>query len=310
LPGPSTIPEGSFLTSVTLLLLAAAVGDTARVRRIAVTPGDSVTVEVSGTGSPIVLMAGPIGGAFGFRQVVPALVTAGYQVLVIDPFDPANGGRQPPTLEDLARRWGSALATLELSQALFVAHSVSNTIALRLALLHPAMVRGMVSLEGGATEKLGQGGSHLASSLARLVKLPGGGRLVRHRIRGSLKERSASEGWITDDLVRAYARPFTSDPSRTLALMRSLAEVREGERLEPRLAGLRVPVLLLMGEARHPSRIGDAELAMMQGALPGLQVEAVPGSGHFLHEEQPALVTQWVLRRARSGAVIANSPPE
>lgn len=264
-----------------------------------------MTVEVSGDGSPIVLMAGPIGGAFSYRQVVPTLVAAGYRVLAIDPFDPANGGVQAPTLEGMARRWGTALAALEVSQALVVAHSVSSTIALRLILQHPTMVRGLVSLEGGAAEQVGQGGRQFASGLAPLVRLPGGGRLVRHRLRGSLRERSASAGWITDEVVREYARPYISNPSRTLALMRSLGEVREEEPLAPRLEAIRVPVLLLLGDVMHPSRMGDAELAMMQGSLPGLQVESVRGSGHFVQEEQPALVAQWVLRRARSGAVIA-----
>lgn len=49
---------------------------------------------------------------------------------------------------------------------------------------------------------------------------------------------------------------------------------------------------------------------MMLAAIPHLQVETLAAAGHFLHEEQPAQVVQWVLRRARSAQVVANVPPE
>ncbi|MBK8250133.1 MAG: alpha/beta fold hydrolase [Gemmatimonadetes bacterium] len=291
-------------------MVAAAVDTGSGTRRIAVTPGDSVSVEVSGAGAPIVLLAGPVGGTYSYRHVVPELVAAGYQVVAIDPFDPANGGHTPPTLGTLAHRWGAALTALGLRQAVIVSHSVSNAIALRLALEHPEMVRGIVSMEGGAAEHVGQHGTRTAAAIAHLVKLPGGGRLVRHKIRGALRERSAQHAWITEEVVRAYAAPYLRDPSRVASLMRSLGDTRDDTPLGPRLAALRIPILLLMGDTPHPSRPGDDERAMIVAAIPHLQVETLAAAGHFLHEEQPARVVQWVLRRARSAQVLANSPPE
>lgn len=284
------------------LLLAS---DTTGTRTVAVSPGDSVRVEVHHRGPAVVLVAGPAGGTRSFRRVVELLVGDGHQVIVVDPFDPRQAGAGPHTLGSLATRWGGVLDALGVRQAVFVAHSLASSIVLRMVLDRPALARAVISLEGGAVEQVGQAGLRTAGAMAPLVHLPGGGRLVRHRVRGSLRERSRGAAWITDEVVRAYAEPWMTDPGRTVALMRALGAPGGGPTLASRLPEVRIPVLLLLGDVAHASRPPDGEVAAMRAAMPQLQVEQVEGAGHFLHEEQPAAVSRWVSRVGRRGATVA-----
>src|SRR5262245_352002 len=79
-------------SSLTSLIAALVIGrftaDSATCQWVRLAPNDSVRVTVQGDGPPIVLIAGPIGGAWGFRRVTSALVQSGYRVFAIDPFDP------------------------------------------------------------------------------------------------------------------------------------------------------------------------------------------------------------------------------
>src|SRR2546428_12983684 len=52
---------------------------------VPVAPAESLSVEATGRGDPVVLIPGLFGSAFGFRKLVPLLVDAGYRAIVIDP---------------------------------------------------------------------------------------------------------------------------------------------------------------------------------------------------------------------------------
>src|SRR5438876_164671 len=52
---------------------------------VPVAPTESLFVETAGRGAPVVLIPGLFGSAFGFRKLVPLLVSAGYRTIVIEP---------------------------------------------------------------------------------------------------------------------------------------------------------------------------------------------------------------------------------
>ena len=279
------------------LVSATQVADSGLRRWVQLAPDDSVPVVVTGTGAPVVLVAGPIGGAWGFRRIAPALAEAGHRVIVIDPFDPAHAGAaRERSLSLLAERWASVLEALEVHDATIVAHSLSSTIALRMAVRRPALVSSIISLEGGVTDRPGTRGLRSAAAAAPLTKLPGGRGLVQRRVESSLRERSSSTAWITDEVVASYARPIARDPGRVVRLLRQLGEAREPESIHARLRDIRSPVLLLVGDVRHTSSPPADELAVLRDSLASFAMDTIAGAGHFLHEEQPVAVVERVLR--------------
>ncbi len=72
-----------------LFLLADSTADL----RIPVAPSESLRVTVTGTGQPVVLIPGLFGSAFGFRNVVSPLATAGYQAVVVEPLGIGTSAR-------------------------------------------------------------------------------------------------------------------------------------------------------------------------------------------------------------------------
>src|SRR5260221_9487912 len=124
--------------------------------RLPVAEAETLQVTVTGSGTPVVLLPGLFGSAFAFRRVVPALADSGYRTIVIEPLGMGTSGRPSGadyTLTAQADRVGAVLDSLHITNALLIAHSTSASIALRLALRRPALVRGLLSLDGGPAEE-------------------------------------------------------------------------------------------------------------------------------------------------------------
>src|SRR5437899_1410947 len=94
--------------------------------------------------------------------------------------------------------------------------------------------------------------------------------------------------------IGSSARPEHADYSLT-----AQADRREPERLQPHLAEVRCPVRLLLGTATHEGGVSAEEVAVLAAALRAFVVDSVAGAGHFIYEEQPAVVVEAV-RRVRA----------
>ncbi len=264
--------------------------------RVSVAHAETLTVRIQGTGAPVVLIPGLFGSAYGYRHVVPLLTDAGYQTIIIEPL--AMGGSSRPSRADYsltaqAARIAAVLDTLRLTGAIVVGHSAGAAIAFRLALQRPDLVRAIVSLEGGPAEAAATPGFRRAMSLAPMIRLAGSG-FVRGRIHRGLIASSGDTAWVTDEVIAQYTAGATADLSATLRAYLRMSEAREPERLAPRLAQLRCPVLLIVGEAPHDGGPGAAERGLMQRSIAGLSTESVPGAGHYLQEERPDRVASAV----------------
>src|SRR5207302_1528285 len=97
-----------------------------------------------------------------------------------------------------------------------------------------------------------------------------------------------------------FASP-TGDPTSSPGSFHSTAGRRRvPERLQPHLAEVRCPVRLLLGTATHEGGVSAAEVAVLAAALPAFVVDSVAGAGHFIYEEQPAVVVEAVRRMRAS----------
>ncbi|HEX4573830.1 MAG TPA: alpha/beta hydrolase [Gemmatimonadales bacterium] len=267
--------------------------------KVPVARAESLSVETAGTGEPVVLVPGLFGSAFGFRKLVPLLTTAGYRTIVIEPLGIGASARPEKanySLTAQADRLGAVLDSLHVRDALLIAHSIGGSEAFRLAYRRPDLVRGLVSIEGGPTEAAITPSFRRALRFAPWIKLFGGIKLIRRKIRGLLLDSSGDSTWVTDEVVSGYTASAARNLDATLKAYLAMAKAREPDKLEPHLAEIRCPVRLMVGGARHDGAVQDAEVPLLGRALRAFAVDSIAGAGHFIQEEQPAAVAAAVAR--------------
>ena len=271
--------------------------------KVPVAATESLQVETSGAGPPVVLIPGLFGSEFGFRKLVPLLNSAGYRTIVVEPLGIGSSGRPQRadySLTAQAERIAGVLDSLAIRQAFVIAHSLGGAEAFRLAYRRPDLVRGLISLEGGPTEAAITPAFKRALRFAPWIKLFGGMRLIRRKIRGLLIDSSGDPTWVTDDVVQGYTAGAARDLDATLRAYLAMGDSREPEKLAPHLAELRCPVRLIVGGARHDGDVGDQEVRLLAHTLRSFALDSVPGAGHFIYEEQPRAVLAAVIRLAAS----------
>jgi pimeloyl-ACP methyl ester carboxylesterase len=306
---------------VSLLLVALALAppppspasDSARL--VFVAPAESLAVTISGSDSapPLVLIPGLFGSQFGFRKVVPLLNAAGYRTIVIEPLGVGSSSRPSGadySLAAQADRIARALDALGVDSAVVVAHALGAAMGLRLAYRRPDLVRGLVALDGGASEAAATPRFKRALRIVPWIKLLGGVGLVRKKTREAFVNASADTTWVTDEVVAEYTAGVARDLSGTLKAYLAMAAAKEPERLAPHLAKVSCPVRLVVGAAPHGGSMYAAEVAQLQGSLRAFALDSIPGVGHYLHEERPDVVVEAVARleAVLSSQAVARTP--
>lgn len=270
-----------------------------QVSHIVVAPAETLRVEVRGAGAPVVLVPGFFGSAHTWRHVVARLTTQQHRTIVVEPL--GLGGSSRPraanySLTAQADRIAAVLDTLGVTDAVVVAHAIGAGMAYRLALRRPELVRGIVSIEGGPAETAATPGLRRAMSMAPLIRLLGGPRLIRGRVRSSLIRASGDSSWVTEQVVREYTAAANADLGATLLAYIGMVNSRERFALRPRLGELRAPVVLLMGGAPHEGGLPETEANLLRAGVPAFERLTVAGSGLYVQEERPEAVTGAVER--------------
>src|SRR6184192_768330 len=284
------------------LLAALLLADSSSVEhnfKVPLTRTESLAVATAGAGDPIVLIPGLFGSEFEFRKLVPLLNQAGYRTIVIEPLGVGSSGRPARadySLTAQADRIAAVLDSLGVRQALVVAHSIGGSEAFRLAYRQPDLVRGLVSLEGGPTEEAVTPAFKRALRFAPWIKLFGGVKLVRRKIRSMLIASSGDTTWVTDDVVSGYTAGAARNLDATLKAYLAMANSREPGKLWPHLADVRCPVRLIVGGEPHDGDVNAAEIKLLQRTVGAFALDSVPGAGHFIQEEQPEAVVAAVGR--------------
>jgi pimeloyl-ACP methyl ester carboxylesterase len=273
-----------------LCLLAA---DTTVARPVTLGPGEVVNPIIAGSGPPVVLINGLVGGAFGFRTLIPPLAELGYRVVAVEPLGlggSSRPGKADYSLTAQAERIARVLETLGVSHALMVAHSLGGSIALRLAYHRPDLVRGVLSIDGEPAETAAPPGLRRAMRWAPLLKLFVGRGILRREVRKGLLQNSSDTTWLTPEVLEGYTGPDGRDVGATINALRGMARSREPDVLRELLPLIRVPVWLLVGAVPHESALRPEEAELMQRLLPDFRLDRVAGAGQLVREEQPAAV--------------------
>jgi len=273
-----------------LLALSLLAADSAQQFKVPLTPSESLFVQSEGTGEPVVLVPGLFGSAFGFRKVIPLLVEAGYHAVVIEPLGIGQSSRPPNADYSLlaqSDRIAAVIDSLGLRDAVIMAHSLGGAMAFRVAYRHPELIRGLVSIEGGPTEHATTPAFRRAIHFANLLRIFGGGGIVRRKIKSSLVSSSGDGSWVTDSVVHGYTSSAAANLGATLKSFMAMGNAQEAEPLGPHLTEVRAPVRLIIGTAKHDGDVSPEEVELLRRSLPSFAVDTVAGAGHFIQEERP-----------------------
>jgi magnesium chelatase accessory protein len=200
------------------------------------------------------------------------------------------------SLSAQAARVAAVLDTLGERDVLLIAHSISASTAFRLAARRPDLVRGIVSLDGGAVETVGNPSFRRALRLAPLLRLVGGHARIRREVASAMRTASGDPSWVTEEVIDAYLAPAAADLDGTIRAYRAMAGSREAEPLHSQLGAIRVPVLVLLGAGPKDVGLLPHDAVVLGTQIRLLRLETLPGVGHYVHEERPAAVAAAVAR--------------
>jgi pimeloyl-ACP methyl ester carboxylesterase len=284
---------------LTLALLAGS-PDSAVVRDIEVAPGETLRITTVGAGRPVVLIPGLFGAAFGYRAIAGPLAAQGYLCIVVEPL--GYGWSSHPKDADYsftaqAERIGRALDSLGITRALIVAQSTGASIAFRLTIDRPDLVRGLLALDGGPSESAATPGMKKAFKLGGFVtKLAMNESKLRHDVRREIIRNSGDTTWVTEAVIREYTGGQTADMHGSIDAFHRMSKSKEDESLADRLHRCVVPVRLLVGTVPHPAEVPREQRELLRARLPDFRSDSVSGAGQYIQEEQPAAVLAAVAR--------------
>jgi len=284
-----------------LLLLLMTLGSGSTPFTVEVAPGEMLTVCAEGPegGDPVIIVPGLSGCTYGFRKLTPLLHGQGLSTIIIEALAVGESSRPEGadyTMTAQAGRIGAVLDSLGIDHAVFVGQGIGGAIVFRLAAERPELVSGLVSIEGVATEDALTQHNRSSIQVAKAVCKLGGSGLLKDRFEESLREASGDDSWIDRLTLGRYFRGINRDVGAALDAFSAMMSQTEPWAMTPRLPTIEVPVLLLMGTAPHEGAVSVEDLDALSQGLPSFQVVEVDGAGHFIHEEQPQIVADAVVR--------------
>jgi pimeloyl-ACP methyl ester carboxylesterase len=243
-----------------------------------------------------VLIPGIFGGAYSYRLITGPMVNRGYRCIVVEPLGYGNSshpGDADYSFTAQTERVRRALDDLGVRDALFIANSTGASIAFRLALAHPGLVRGILSIDGGPSESAATPGMRKAFRFGGfLTKLAVDEGKLRHDVRSEIVKNSGDTTWVTDKLIREYTSGQAADVGGSIDAFRSMSKSKEQGSLQDRLHGVQVPVRLLVGTVPHPSSVKSDERELLEKKVSRFDIDSVPGVGQYVQEEQPQAVLE------------------
>jgi pimeloyl-ACP methyl ester carboxylesterase len=271
-------------------------------RRVAVAPAETLSVSGGAVGMTrgdvaVLLLPGPVGSAFSMRSVVRGLQARGIEPFVIDPLGMGASTRPKGadyTLSAQAARIGRVLEKeLPAGVPVIVAAQVTSaTIAFHLAATDTSRIGGVISIAGGPIDQQGTPGVRTALTFAALLDNPIGRGFAKRRFVSALRDQSADDRWLTDEVVKQYVAPIEHDLRGLLRTLGAMQAAVEPFPIASRLARITVPVRLLVGDKPSASAPSAAQVLMLQRHVPRFALDTLRPGGTMLHEERAADVAR------------------
>jgi pimeloyl-ACP methyl ester carboxylesterase len=258
------------------------------------TQGGTVRYDVLGEGPPLVVVHGTPASSYAWRRVAASLAgewtVYTYDLLGYGSSDKRAGqdvslGAQTRLLAGLLDHW-------ELDRPAVAAHDLGGAITLRTHLLERRDFRAIALLDPVALAPWGSPFFRLVrDNVAVFEQLPS----AIHRGAVTAYLRGAFNRPMSDEALAPYVEPWLGAKGQN-AFYRQIAQAdqRYTDEVEPLYGEISAPVLILWGEKDGwmPPETGRR----LRDAIPGSELQLVPGAGHFLQEDEPEAVADHLAR--------------
>lgn len=265
-------------------------------------PAESLALVLTGerpsSNRPLMLLVpGPVGSAFSMRQIADALVQRGHAILIVDPLGMGTSTRPEGADYALSRQAERLRRMLDDvaprgTPVLVAAIGTSATIALHLAAIDTARIRGVVSIAGGPVDRQGTKTLSLALKLAPLLDNRLGKSIARKRFESGARAQSMDDSWLTPEVLKAYVDPLERDIRGLFRALGWMQRAPEAHPIASRLPQIMAPVRLLVGDKVVPSAPTADQIALLTRLLPDFASDTVRGAGTMLHEEAPLAIVR------------------
>jgi pimeloyl-ACP methyl ester carboxylesterase len=302
---------------MTLILVVAALAVLALITQAGVAalqrayPAQGRMIEVAGAtlhvvdlgprepaGPPVVMIHGASSNLQTMRQPLGEMLAFHHRVILID--RPGHGWSTRARLQDSTpaiqgKMIDAALEKLGVDRAIFVVHSWSGALGLRMALDYPARVAGLVMLAPVAYPWPGGVGWYnklvttpvIGPLLAYTITLPLGYFLTGPGARGVFLPQIMPDGFVDDTATLLLLRP-----REFLANARDLVTLKAAVNEQtPRYTDIKVPTVIITGDLDKTvstSRHSRPFAAAVQGA----KLIVLPDVGHMVQNAAPELVVR------------------
>jgi pimeloyl-ACP methyl ester carboxylesterase len=251
-----------------------------------------------GEGDPVVFVHGTPSYSHEWRHVVPAVEAAGHRVITYDllgygaserPLDrDTSVGAQTELLVGL-------LDALGVERPGLITHDIGGAIGQRIAVLHPARVQRLmlidsVSYDSWPSETWRE---IIRTRLESYAAMPAED--FQEMLGRQLAMTVADPSRMRGQELAAYLAPHRTALGRASFFEHQVRhyDSRYTEELTGRLGEIAVPVRILWGEQDRWQPTSYAR--RLAADVPHAELVVVPGTGHFLMEDDPERVTREVL---------------
>ena len=265
-------------------------------RRILVEGAELAFVDAGDPeGPPVVLLHGHLTSSFLWRHLVPMLAP---WMRAIAPDLPGRGDsgladNADLTLGGQARTVRGLLDALGVERFAAVGHASGGGIAQLLAVesgVEALILIDTIAFDAWPSDRMRE--------IQRCLPIADQAR-VRAWVRGAFDVGMSHRDRLSDADLDEYLRSFCGEEGvRTFVRVLSALDGRGLEVLEPRLAALEIPAMVLWGEEDAFVDVAVAE--RLGDLLPRASVALLPGCGHFLLEDAAETVAPLMFQWLRS----------
>jgi pimeloyl-ACP methyl ester carboxylesterase len=263
----------------------------------------TICYTVAGTGQPLLLIHG-FGASIGhWRQNIPVLAAAGYQVYAIDLL--GFGGSDKPALDYTVELWVEQIKDFCDAHiqrpVVMVGNSIGGLLSLMVMAQYPELTQGGILLNcaGGLNHRPDELNPPLRLVMGlftKFVSSPLTGPFLfnqvrqKRRIKNTLYQVYCDRAAVTDDLVELLYQPSCDRGAQQV--FASVLTAPPGPSPAELLPQINQPLLVLWGEADPWTPISGSKLYQDQ---PAIAFHAIPNAGHCPHDEAPDRVNPLIL---------------